>query len=61
MIILFFNFLYESVCGQLATTNTIHTPAGNLQETKNVQGNLFASISGALSVCQGTITMNYVK
>ena len=32
----FSEFLYESVCGKLATTTTIRIPAEDLQETKNV-------------------------
>ena len=40
---------------------TTATPARNLHETKNLQGNIFASILAALSISLGTITMNLVQ
>ena len=43
------------------TTTTTHTPARNLHETKHLQGNIFASILAALSMCLGTTTMNLVQ
>ena len=55
----FFRFLYESVHGNLHATTTIHRPAGNSQETKNVQENIFSSIPAFLDMCPGTITMNF--
>ena len=57
----FLDFLYESVCGKLATTTAIRTPAEDSQETKNVQGNLFASISAALSISLETISRKKVE
>ena len=42
-------------------TTTTATPARNLHETKNLQGNIFASLLAALSICLGTITMNLVQ
>ena len=43
------------------TTTIIPTPVRNWHETKNLQGNIFASILATLSISLGTITMNLVQ